>query len=75
MLTVSLTYNITEQKTQIPIYRQTPDQPPSMSQLINEIDQSVATEVVVQIRCMALSCMQLFFGRGSLEMLPEPFYQ
>ncbi len=31
-----------------------------MSHLINEIDQSVATEVVLQIRCMAMACELLF---------------
>ena len=32
----------------------------SLSHLINEIDQSAATEVVLQIRCMAMACMRLF---------------
>ena len=40
------------------------------SHLINEIDQCVATEVVLHIRYMALACMQLFVRRESLEMLP-----
>ncbi len=31
----------------------------SMSHPINEIDQSVTSEVVLQIRCMAMACMQL----------------
>ena len=36
---------------------------------------SVATEVVLRIRCMAMACMLVFFRRESLEMLPEPSYQ
>ncbi len=43
------------------------------SHLINDIDQCVATVVVLHIRYMALACMQLFVRRESLEMLPESF--
>ena len=39
-----------------------------MSHLINEIDQSVTTEVVLQIRCMAMAYVLLFLQVRSHEI-------